>query len=82
MGVIPKDFFLMSEHYPRCKKCGSFRVAKFEELTAERPEQTEDGKSLLWMGNALLLKRFVCLDCGEKNTDWDDVEVVDERLLP
>lgn len=81
MPVITKDFFLMSELYPKCRKCGSFRVAKFEELTTERSEKTDDGKPLLWLGNALL-KRFVCLDCGEKNTDWDDVGVADERLLP
>jgi len=36
MSVVPKDFFLMSERYPKCKKCGSFRVAKFEEPTTER----------------------------------------------
>ncbi|MDG6913365.1 MAG: hypothetical protein JRN35_09845 [Nitrososphaerota archaeon] len=82
MPVIPQDFFVMSDLYPKCKKCGSFRVAKFEELTMDRPEKADDGKPLLWIGNALLLKRFVCLDCGERNIDWDDIEVADERLLP
>ncbi len=72
----------MSDFYPKCRRCGSFRIAKHEELTTERPERTDDGKPLLWLGNALLLKRFVCLDCGEKDTDWDDVYVEDERLLP
>jgi hypothetical protein len=68
--VIPKDLSLMSEVYPKCKKCGSFRVARFEELTTERPEKTDDGKPLPWLGSALPLKRFLRLD------------VAGERLLP
>jgi hypothetical protein len=82
MPKIPDDYFLMSDVYPKCRNCGSFRLARYDEITTDRSKLTDDWKAFIWLGNALLLKHYACLDCGEKDTDWDDIEVRDERLLP
>ncbi len=72
---------------PRCEKCGSVKVATYEEVTSNPPTgwPTTNGEGLpvvYGFGKALLVTTFVCVECGHKSTDWLDLADVDEKLLP